>query len=517
MHLKRVWRHANYVGLILVLLTFYISSRSAHCSSIFLCSGKPRSHLKQNAGLSAASIRSADTSAQYNVSSGVLRKAICLELNWFWLDIPLTTLKQAFETAGVELIIVSNVEIEQAVGRTTLPVEFLNGSNYADIRAWKYKEYALWDLALGTICRNHQVEPFDIISDLVKWTPTIQESYQRTVQEIIVAEELISLHDPCLILYVQGHVGFSAPLRALAKQENVAVLSLENSMHKDKLVWDCVTGISTQSKQAQLLFDPEHIDVVDSMGIINEYFMHIGTLKMKQHESTSLRNSHEVLPPSMSNGKKKTVLFLGQVYNDAAVVFGLREAFASQSHVLEQLVEIIDDMDANLVIRLHPKECSGIKGDDMERLTVHKLEEHTRKGYVRDIFPMFKNNTMKYTFDDCRTYVTYDLIRAADVVVTINSQAGLEAAALGKPLITVGEAFYSALEFCEVVSSPSELKVAVKQAIIENVHGKRQMLREQAVKFMYFYVYKYGMIRSANAVFDKARWTISSRCGALPQ
>ena len=141
----------------------------------------------------------------------------------------------------------------------------------------------------------------------------------------------------------------------------------------------------------------------------------------------------------------KTFLFLGQVYNDAAVVFGLRDAFASQSHIIEHLVEIVAEMDANLDIRLHPKECSGIKGDDMEKLTVRKLEEHVRKGHVRDILPVIKNNSLKYTLDDCRTYVTYDLIRAADVVVVTNSQAGLEAAALGKPIITVGEAFYGAL------------------------------------------------------------------------
>ena len=97
-----------------------------------------------------------------------------------------------------------------------------------------------------------------------------------------------------------------------------------------------------------------------------------------------------------------------------------------------------------------------------------------------------------------------------------NSQAGLEAAALGKPIITVGEAFYGALDFSEDAASLSELKVAISRALSETDRGRRQALQEQAVKFMYFYVYEYAIIRSAEAVVDKARWATSTSCGAVP-
>lgn len=55
---KRVWRHAIYAGLVLVLLvSFYLLSRSAHCSGIFLCSVTQCAQRKQYSSLNASQDR----------------------------------------------------------------------------------------------------------------------------------------------------------------------------------------------------------------------------------------------------------------------------------------------------------------------------------------------------------------------------------------------------------------------------------------------------------------------------
>ena len=441
---------------------------------------------------------------------GHLTNVLCLELNWFWVDISLSSLRREFEELDIKFTLISNTEIEERELRTPTPLEYSTkyASSDHDIRHRSFKGYYLWDLAMGALCRENKVEPFDIQADIEAWRPKLLAAYEQIVRDIIIAEELIRRHKPSIILYVQGHVGMSAALRAAAQQAGVPVLSLENSMHKDKLVWDCFSGISTQSKQARVMFDAESIDTAQSKGAIENYFSNIAGIKMKQHESNTFHENREPLPNIMLEGNR-TVLYIGQVYNDASIVFGLRDDFVSQSHLIEQLTKIVDEIDAKLVIRLHPKECSGIPGDDMERLTANMMKEHVKKGYTRDVLTFINNNTDKYTWDDCRVYNTYDLIRAADVIVTINSQAGLEAAALGKPLIATGEGFYTGMDFCKDVHSVSELKGSLVEALAGQSGYTSDIPLEVAVKFMYFYVYQYGIPRSATSVRDKALWSAS--------
>jgi len=197
------------------------------------------------------------------------------------------------------------------------------------------------------------------------------------------------------------------------------------------------------------------------------------------------------------------------VYNDAAVVFGLHEAFRSSSHLIQELTSLVSRMKhANLVVRLHPKECLS----DKTRLTTKQMELHVQSKVVKDYRHLFEEDPTKFVLDDCRKYDTYDLIRDADLVVTINSQAGLEAAALGKPLILAGRALYGGMGFSKEVRSVDELRSAIASGISKS--GEMSVEAHAiAIKLTYVFLFRYSISRKAVDIADLAAWAVEAHCG----
>jgi hypothetical protein len=438
-----------------------------------------------------------------------LTSVLSLGLNWFWIETKISEVESEFGSRGVQHVHLKDDFIQNLQAQEPLPTDFALVDNLAiQYTNQTFRGYNLWnEMALATLCRNLGVQPFDIYNDPLRFEVAIKAEFQSLSRQLVIAERLLSKHNPQLVLYVQGYVGSTGPFRAVAKRKRITTLSLENSMHKDRLVWDCETGISTQSTQVKSVYGLLNVTIHKSTNVINDYFENVGKLKMGQH-SAARSNSTETKLPGLDR-KRKTVLFLGQVYNDAAVVFGLHEAFRSSSHLIQELTSIVSRMkDANLVVRLHPKECL----EDKTRLTTKQMELHVQSKAVKDYRHLFEEDPTKFVLDDCRKYDTYDLIRDADLVVTINSQAGLEAAALGKPLILTGRALYGGMGFSKEVRNVDELRSAIASGISKS----REISVEAhaiAIKLTYVFLFKYSIPRKAVDIADLAAWAVEGCCG----
>ena len=152
------------------------------------------------------------------------------------------------------------------------------------------------------------------------------------------------------------------------------------------------------------------------------------------------------------NSTRKTVLFLGQVYTDSAVFkFISKDNFPTQAHLIQHVIAYVQGRaDLNLVVRTHPKETMGANNQE----TVNALRRHAERGWnSMNHLPLLQSRGGRFLLDHTNRWNTYDLIRNSDVVVTVNSQVGLEAAALGKPVITTAPSFYSGGGFATEVST----------------------------------------------------------------
>jgi hypothetical protein len=59
----------------------------------------------------------------------------------------------------------------------------------------------------------------------------------------------------------------------------------------------------------------------------------------------------------------------------------------------------------------------------------------------------------------------YEVLRRADAVVTVNSKSGAEALLLGRPVVVLGDAFYSACRLVHRVTATADLPAALARVL----------------------------------------------------
>ena len=179
------------------------------------------------------------------------------------------------------------------------------------------------------------------------------------------------------------------------------------------------------------------------------------------------------------DSRKKIALLIGQVATDAVM--------AIDSYVYKDSVEFIKDTiklfkaypDYHLIVRLHPKESFGanqikrpynnITFQRLKELNLHKTEN------VSIVHSMQSN--------------TYSLMDISDFAIVINSQAGLEMLSRHKPVIVLGDAFYSKKGFTFDVNYKETYPILLKKVIEKPELSQRQKM--DIDKFLYHMIFKY--------------------------
>lgn len=126
------------------------------------------------------------------------------------------------------------------------------------------------------------------------------------------------------------------------------------------------------------------------------------------------------------------VLPLNQSYDLSALE--RHRVFSSQTEwILETIKWVLDNTNETIAIRRHP----------IERIAIYQSNDDYRK----NIAEMFGANDRVMFIDSGDDVNTYDLIEEAKVVVPYISTVGIEAAALGKVVVTEGSSCYADLGF----------------------------------------------------------------------
>lgn len=392
------------------------------------------------------------------------RRVYCADPNIAFLGLNMQSLQLAALKQRVQLIWFDRHEQAAHFGR--LPVMTCEDAENPELR--RFIEYSV---AVDAECQLGEVAQaiHDGRGNAKKYA-----AHASKAQDLFQAD--LHRYRPHLILLAQGYGVEAVVARRLAVEASLPVLAFENTALKDRVLWEPVSGVTVNRNLSRNLYwrymdwvTPEEVD-----GFCNHIIA--STKQNKQEEHSSPETAWK------PNSDKPVVLYLGQVYTDSSLLYGGYSGLFP-----EQVVRLLYDWcashEAQLVLKLHPKEANGIAPvthRPYNKLTLRKIEEAFSGTDALD--------QDWVTIDSENQLDTYSLIEAADVVVTINSQAGLEAAIRGKNVITTGRCFYAGLDFTLDVASPEVMEIVLKKAM-QNQESPERTAR--ARKFFYVFFKKY--------------------------
>lgn len=339
----------------------------------------------------------------------------------------------------------------------------------------------LYEVSLYNICNELKIFKNEL--NFEKHYEIIKKWYSLAKSIILKLTPIFKNNEFSLSIIFHGHLLLDACLLALSKLNNVPFLSLEATANKDRVVWDNVTGKVITYNLSSYFFS-EFQNLRDTNQIL-EYcnFFKNNVLANKRNEHIS------VLEEKSIPIKEPFILFLAQVYNDASQLFALEDDFSNPVDVIESLVNIGRIYKFPIIVKLHPKEFVGkdpVMKEPYDFITYKRIKKLESKNVLID-------------FDN--SYNTYDLIYKSKFVVTVNSQAGLEACLYDKPVLSYRNGFYSNLGF----TYDYKLKNDLSNIIQKIIKSKKPKNRNLSLAKLFFYVFfeKYCLVRTESSLVNK--------------
>lgn len=411
-----------------------------------------------------------------------------------WFDFNHQKLYQSFLDRGVLCVPVNpNLpEFGKMTFREHLENLWKRSDRYAEnvtANNWKQLEYkgiSLWVVARYEICIDCEASIEGLETQIDKYLDRICLHYNRAVQQIDLSLDLVRHYQPMAILIAQGYPLACSVLRHIAVSQGIRVIALENTMHKDRLLWDDCSGITVNRGLARNYWwrHQDHIRTQDAGNFVDDYFGNVSGLKQDEHASPDATFAG-------SADGKKTIFYIGQISTDASILFGLDNGFTDQIDVIKTVMRFAQNEGFSLLVKLHPKEHKGKDPlyRDYRKLTLRKLlDDPEAKSLIDQGLELL---------DSENEYDSYDLIAGADVCVTINSQAGLEALAMGKEVVICGDSFYGGLGMTHEATDPKELETCLRRVLVNGV-GKNQ--NDTAQRFFYNYLENYCVPKNEESV-----------------
>lgn len=299
---------------------------------------------------------------------------------------------------------------------------------------------------------------------------------------------------PDLVLLVQGIEPNNAALRAAAIDLGLPLLALENTASQRRMVWENIAGMPSIQNLARNFYYRFRGAFRDSMcrQFADRYFADLSSGKAAEHRTPQL-----TLP--MFDHRPR-VLFLGQVLTDSSLVFRT-DGWRTPLEMMQETARWCTEQGQQLVIKLHPKEHLGadpIYNRPYNRLTWRKMSECA---------PLLAAlRACGAIVDHDNAYDTHSLMGNAAIIVTMSSQAGLEAAMLGKPVITGGNPYYANIGFTLNGNNPDALRFSLQNALSWQPNAS-------ASEFGYIFFEHYCVERSVSGLADLI---LHHQCGSVP-
>ena len=358
-----------------------------------------------------------------------------------------------------------------------------------NFRSFSYKGVKLFDVSIYGICVELEIFPTELSFSKTEHRRKIEEWYGRSASYI---DRILSLFEKNRIFKAvtwQGYFSDGAIIKAISIMKDLPIITFENTSNRLKLVWDDVSGITVNKNLASNYFwkYEKLTDTSVAENYVKGNIINIQKLKVEDHFSPDNRFIKKTSRP--------LIVFIGQVYTDASVLFGINAGFKEPVEIIESLAEYAASNDFKLAVKLHPKEAGGlntITSRPYEKITWRKIcNNSSLKAKIE--------SSGNITVDHDNLLNTYSMLNNADVVVTINSQAGLEALALGKNVILCGQCFYGNIGSTFNAQNTNMLKAFLDMVLKEKI---TLVDKTKIDKFFYIYFEKYCIDKNESAVRD---------------
>ena len=346
--------------------------------------------------------------------------------------------------------------------------------------------FEVTDGLLYPCCIESECTPKELLREeslrsrlLNKWSSALVTEEQRVAK-------FFDQNVPSSVLVVQGYEPTNWLARVEAIKRGLPLVALENTALSDRLVFDTVSGITVNQNQASSYY--WRFRNMFSEGEVEE-----GAEKIIA-SSVSKKSEEHVSPTGCMEIpiQKPILLFLGQVYTDSSILFGSGD-WESPVKLLEEVVRIARNLGLRVVAKLHPKEASGtspIIGKPYNLLTYRKILESS---YL--VSEIDEGEVLMIDADN--SWNTYVLMQKADLAVTMNSQAGLEATMRGLRTVVCGSAFYGGFDFTYNGADTPALKRAIEMALDEK---NNEEMNFKSKEFGLIFFEKYCIEKSIRSV-----------------
>lgn len=404
-------------------------------------------------------------------------KKILMVKKEHWASLSYTIMSLTALSNGYEIIFIDDSNKNK---------EFYDFNVDNNFKKINYKGINLYSVSIHNICieLDNVIQEIDINNWLHK--EAISKWYNIAVDYIDKANLFFERYDFNKAIIFQGHMYDCAIIRQLAIQKNVEVFSFEFTFNKNKVIWDNISGLSVNKNLAKNFYW-RHKDMVN-LELAREYTKRY-IEDIKEYKLTYHSTPTNILEKEK---RKKTIIYIGQIYTDSSIVFGIR-SFKNPIEIIKCLADYCIENQYELIIKLHPSETKLHGGDKYNQLTFTKIKQD------EILIDQIEKHT-NIIIDNKNEYDTYNLIDRADVCVTINSQAGLEALAKGKDVILCGNSSYDGLGFTYEAQNQDMLKYFLDMVLKKNIS---LVDKDEIYKFFYIFNEYYCIDKIETSIIHK--------------
>ena len=257
----------------------------------------------------------------------------------------------------------------------------------------------------------------------------------------------------------QGFFLDAYEISRLSHSLNIPCLMIENTFLHDRVLVEPTDknyyigkGLSTRTRTFRPIQKLTQNQIDDS---VEE---HLNRPKSEQH-----RTGGGKIPENLND----FVLFLGQVYTDASLLFNRCNYSKNCVELIREIIGLSKSFGKPIVLKLHPKEYHGI-----DPVHFRPYDNLTHRKLLDAGISESPDDGVYIDFDD--RWSTFELMKQSSLAITINSQSGFEAMLLGKELISCGNSYYENLQSCNSVRDSKSLETIVKKIVVNGVKTNNQ-------------------------------------------
>lgn len=310
-----------------------------------------------------------------------------------------------------------------------------------------YKGYNVWDIVKGSFAKD-TCSAFLPTADTALMNGLWSKWFPPACLYIDAFSKILDDASPNVLILFSGYFFAERACSMVSHTRGIPTIAFEQSLFKNRYYFS-TSGfvgrqipISISASQKSTSF-PKPLHEMDSP-------LELLEPTIKQPPMMDQAGVRKVL--NLASGEV-FVAIMAQVPFDTVIVYD-NPLYPSGPHALSAAVTASMALGAVPIVKLHPHEAIWAKNDTFDFLR----RRHPNLNILRD------------------EVNARSLMSASNAVVTVNSQTGLEALLLKRPLVALGNAYYTGLGLTYDVKSEEDVKVALSAALNETAHPDQHLL-----------------------------------------